>query len=190
MRTVAAVLLCAFALAGCGPTAGPVQVEGQASQVTPPPVTPPPPTDVTLSVDPVALLRTDPKVSDKIKSTLTPCMSGRYPVDARYVDVTKDGVLDLLVAVAPCEVKAASDAAASGQFFRAAPLANYVYDLKPKPPVDIFASEEPGQLVDQRGGLLQLIRWEYRAKDESCCPSLQTAVLYQWTGTAFEVFKK
>lgn len=190
MRTAAAVLLCVFALAGCGPATGAVQVEGQASQVTPPPVTPPIPTGATPSVDAVALLRADPLVSDKIKSTLTPCVAGRYPVDARYVDVTQDGVLDLLVSVLPCDLKAAADSVSGGAFVRFGTVGNYVYDLKPKPPVDIFASAEPGQLIDQRGGLLQLVKWEYRAKDEPCCPSLQTSVLYKWSGTAFEAVKK
>jgi hypothetical protein len=191
MRSVCIAMLCVITLSACGPATGGVQVEGQASQVTPPPSTPPPPTDVTPSFDPVALLRADPNVSDKIKSTLTPCVQGRYPVDARYADVTDDGTIDLIVTVVACDSKVIEDAARAGQYARSGgALANYVYDLKPKPPVDVFASEEPAQLFDQSGGFIELVQWEYRASDRSCCPSLQSTVLYKWSGTAFEPFKK
>lgn len=194
MRSVWVAVLCVITLSvsmlsACGPTTGGVQVEGQASQVTPPPSTPPPPTDVTPSFDPVALLRADPNVSDKIKSTLTPCVQGRYPVDARYSDVTNDGSADLLVTVVACDSKLIQDSAPAGARSGGA-LANYIYDLKPKPPVDIFASEEPAQLFDQSEGLIQLVQWEYRASDRSCCPSLQSSMLYKWSGTAFEQIKK
>jgi hypothetical protein len=189
MRSAWLAALCVIALSACGPTTGGVQVEGRASQVTPPPSTPPPPSDETPSFDAVSLLRADPKVSDKIKSTLTPCVQGRYPVDARYADVTEDGTADLIVTVVPCDTKLIQDPAP--EYMRGGGvLANYIYDLKPKPPVDVFASEDPGQLVEQRGGILQIIRWEYRTNDRSCCPSLQTSVLYKWSGTAFEPFKK
>ncbi|MBP2320049.1 hypothetical protein JOF56_000434 [Kibdelosporangium banguiense] len=188
MAILCVITLAVMSLSACGPANGGVQVEGRASQVTPPPSTPPPPSDETPSFDAVALLRADPKVSDKIKSTLTPCVQGRYPVDARYADVTEDGTADLIVTVVPCDSKAIVDAP---DYLRGGGvLANYIYDLKPKPPVDVFASEDPGQLVEQRNGILQVIRWEYRTNDRSCCPSLQTSVLYKWSGTAFELFKK
>jgi hypothetical protein len=195
MRSVWIAVLCVVALSvsvlsACGPTTGGVQVEGQASQVTPPPSTPPPPTDVTPSFDPVALLRADPKVSDKIKSTLTPCVQGRYPVDGRYADVTGDGTADLLVTVVSCDTKLIQDSAASQSPRSGGALANYIYDLKPKPPVDVFASEEPAQLFDHDDGIIEIVQWEYRASDRSCCPSLQSSAVYKWSGTAFEPFKK
>jgi hypothetical protein len=190
MRSVCIAVLCVIALSACGPTTGGVQVEGEASQVTPPPSTPPPPSDVTPSFDPVALLRADPNVNDKIKSTLTPCVQGRYPVDARYADVTDDGTADLLVTVVSCDSKLIQDSAA-GQYPRSGgALANYIYDLKPKPPVNVFVSEEPAQMFEHGNGFIEINQWEYRASDRPCCPSLQSSTLYKWSGTAFEPFKR
>jgi hypothetical protein len=192
-NAVSIALLGCLLLASCG-TPGGVQVEGAAAQVTPPPSTPPPPSNVTPSYDAVTLLRTDPKVSDKIKSTLVPCPGGRYPVDARYVDVTNDGVLDLIAAVVPCDMKATTPAA-----YQRGTLATYVYDLRTTPPVDVFSVEEPGvQLNDLQfdegvskdgvsPGLLE-IRYVYRTGDRSCCPSEQSYTYYRWNGTNFEPY--
>ncbi|ONI81016.1 hypothetical protein ALI144C_20860 [Actinosynnema sp. ALI-1.44] len=184
--------LCALllVLSGCA-TAGEVRVEGAASQVTPPPSTPPPPSGVTPSFDPVALLRADPKVSDKIKNYLTPCNQGRFPVDARYADVTADGVPELLVAVMSCDEKTAETPAVNPDYVRGnGVIANYVYDVVAKPPVDVFALEEPAMLLDVgRKGGLQMIHWEYRASDKTW-PSQQVSKFYRWTGTAFELVKR
>lgn len=193
-NVVCIVLLGCLLLAGCGMSGGGVKVEGAASQVTPPPTTPPPPSNVTPSYDAVTLLRTDPKVTDKVKSTLVPCLDGRYPVDARYADVTNDGVLDLIASVIPCDTKIAAPVP-----YQRGAIAAYVYDLKATPPVDVFSVDEPGvQLselqLDQRakgdelGPGLLTIRYVYQAGDKSCCPSEQTYTYYRWNGTSFEPY--
>lgn len=192
MRKLALGLCFVLLVSGCAMNGG-VRVEGAASQVKPPPTTPPPPSGTTPSVDAVALLRADPKVSDKIKNTLTPCLQGRYPVDARYVDVTRDGVADLLVSVTVCELKVDADKAlatymevARGDGF----VASYIYDLAAKPPVDVFALEEPGTTTELDDGVLQVRRLEYQARDKPCCPSQEVYKIYRWTGTAFELIKR
>jgi hypothetical protein len=188
MRRLAAGLCCLTLLGGCA-TAGGARLEGPASQVTPPPSTPTPPSGVTPSFDPVALLRADPKVSDKIKSQLSPCpQSGRFPVDSRYLDVTGDGVAELIVSVTYCDFSVAPGKAIDSSRGVSA-LANYVYDVVAKPPVDVLALEQPGIIVDQDSGVVQVTQWEYRAKDPPCCPSQQTYKFYQWTGTMFEQIK-
>ncbi|ALG07248.1 hypothetical protein [Kibdelosporangium phytohabitans] len=192
MRRLALGLCClTVLLAGCA-TAGGVRVEGAAIQVTPPPSTPPPPSGVTPSFDPVALLRTDPKVSDKIKNHLTPCNAGRFPVDARYADVTGDDVPELLVEVTACDQRGTDQKPVpSAEYARGnGVIANYVYDVVAKPPVDLFALEEPAVLVDVGGkGGLQMVHWEYRSSDRSW-PSQQISKFYRWTGTAFELVKR
>jgi hypothetical protein len=190
MRRLALGLSCLMLLAGCA-TAGGVRVEGVASQVTPPPSTPPPPSGVTPSFDPVALLRTDPKVNDKIKSVLTPCpQGGRFPVDARYVELTGDDVAELLVSVTYCDASAALGKTQStyDPTRGTGTLANYVYDVLAKPPVDLLALEEPGIIVARDNGVVQVISWEYGPKDRTCCTS-EISHVYRWTGTMFERIK-
>jgi hypothetical protein len=194
MRNAVVLLLC-FVLSACAMQGG-VQVEGRASQVTPPPSTPPPPSNVTPSYDAVALLRSDPKVSENIKSQLTPCLQDRYPVDTRFVDLTNDGYLDLIATIVPCDPKVQSQTAS----MRGGAVATYVYNLKPVPPVEIFGTEEPGvQLNDIQIGKFEndekpaaegmgllLMRSMYRAGDKPCCPSDAVYEYYKWNGTAFE----
>ncbi|MFC0113620.1 hypothetical protein [Kibdelosporangium aridum] len=188
MRRLALGLCCLALLTGCA-TAGGVRVEGVASQVKPPPSTPPQPSGVTPSFDPVALLRTDPKVNDKIKSQLAPCpQTGRFPVDSRYVDLTGDGVAELLVTVTYCDFSAALGKALDSTRFTGT-LANYVYNVVANPPVDLLALEEPGIILDQDDGVVQVTNWEYRSNDPSCCPSQRITKLYRWTGTMFERIK-
>jgi hypothetical protein len=184
MRKVVPLIACCLALSACA-TPGGVEVAGAAAQVTPPPSTPPPPSNVTPSVDPVAILRADPKVSANIKTTLTPCLLDRYPVDSRYVDVTQDGAPELVVTVVSCDEKTLAD------YDYRYNLAGYVYSLKATPPVQLLAVEEPGaDIVEQPDFGLLVSHVRYQARDKSCCPSGSFAVLYRWTGTAFEQLKK
>lgn len=193
MRNAVLLLLC-LVLSACAMRGG-VKVEGRASQVTPPPSMPTPPSNVTPSYDAVTLLRTDPKVTENVKSQLTPCLQGRYPVESRFVDVTNDGHLDLIATIVPCDTKIASQQTV---VLRGGALAAYVYNLKPVPPVEIFGTEEPGVQINdvqigkvggdvpaEEMGLL-LMRSVYRAGDRSCCPSDATYEYYKWNGTAFE----
>ncbi|MCE7006821.1 LppP/LprE family lipoprotein [Kibdelosporangium philippinense] len=186
MRGVAVGLMCLMLLGGCA-TAGGIKVEGPATQVTPPPSTPPPPSGVIPSFDPVALLRTDSKVTDKIKSLLTPCpQSGRFPVDSRYVDLTGDGVAEMIVAVTYCDTTIPVGKVIDTRF---GSVATYVYDVVAKPPVDLLAVDQPGYILDQNDGVVQVTQWEYRSNDPSCCPSARTFTYYKWTGTIFERIK-
>nr|CTQ95814.1 SCE94.08, unknown, len: 202aa; previously sequenced therefore identical to TR:e1358526 (EMBL:AJ131213) hypothetical protein from Streptomyces coelicolor (202 aa) fasta scores; opt: 1347, z-score: 1386.9, E(): 0, (99.5 0dentity in 202 aa overlap). Note conflict in first codon, GTG rather than ATG [Kibdelosporangium sp. MJ126-NF4] len=192
-RGLALGLGCLVLLSGCA-TAGGVRVEGAASQVKPPPSTPPPPSGVTPSFDPTTLLRADPKVSDKIKSLLTPCGDGRFPVDPRYVDVTGDGVAELLIEVKACNPKLVGRRAEDFEYTSAeGVVANYVFDVVAKPPVALFALEEPAimfEIPEKKGGGLQMIHLEYRAGDRSCCPSQEVTRIYRWNGTTFELVKR
>ncbi|TCO62413.1 LppP/LprE lipoprotein [Actinocrispum wychmicini] len=176
------VAMCCLALSACATTGG-VEIAGPAAQVTPPPSTQPPPSNVTPSVDPVAVLRTDPKVSDKIKTLLTPCVGDRYPVDARYADVTGDGSPELIATIASCDTKL------PGSDYRDN-LAIYVYDLKPTPPAQLLAVEQPSADIYVEDSALTVVYVRWQARDKSCCPSGVTTVPYRWTGAALEPVKK
>jgi hypothetical protein len=182
VRKVLLVVASCLALSACA-TPGGVQVEGVAAQVTPPPVTPPPPADATPSVDVVALLRADPKVSASIKAMLTPCLLDRYPVDARYADLTDDGAMELMVTVANCDGKV------PGLDYHDN-LAVYVYNLKTTPPAELLAVEEPGVDIGEYDSMLIVNHVGYLARDKSCCPSGVRSVYYRWNGSAFEQVKK
>lgn len=181
-KVLAVVVTCCLVLSGCATTGG-VRVEGAAAQVTPPPSMPPVPTDVPPSVDAIALLRTDPKVSANIKSLLTPCSYDRYPIDTRYVDVTQDGVLDLVVMVATCESKMPG-------YDPRTNLAGYVYNLKTTPPTNIFTSEQPWMDIETVDSDVYLELYQFAARDKSCCPSQPAITLYRWNGTALEPIRK
>ncbi|MEV4312585.1 hypothetical protein [Actinocrispum sp. NPDC049592] len=186
MRKVLTLVACCLALSGCA-TAGGVQVEGAAAQVTPPPSTPPPPSGSAPSVDPVSLLRADPKVSAGIKGVLTtPCLvDGSYPAVGRYVDVTLDGKPELLVTVVSCDAKGPA-----GWDYRYN-LGVYVYNLGVTPPTQLFAVEEPGaDITPQPDYGLVVTHLRYKARDKSCCPSDSIDEAFKWTGSAFEPLKK
>jgi predicted small secreted protein len=184
MRKVLSLVACCLVLSGCA-TVGDVRVEGAAAQVTPPPSTPPPPSGATPSMDPVAVLRADPKVSAGIKSLLVPCIQDRYPVDARYSDVTQDDVPELIVTVVSCDSKLP---AGLDYHFN---LGVYVYNTKTAPLTDLLSVEEPGvDITPEPDFGLIVSHLRYKARDKSCCPSDSLDVPYKWNGTAFEQLKK
>jgi hypothetical protein len=187
MRRALATLsgLALLFLAGCA-TSGGVEVAGRASQVSPPPPPPTLPSGTPVSADPIATLRADPLVSDKIKGELAPCYSGAYPIDDRYVDLTGDGKAELIVTLLGCAERdklrpAAADAAGAGGYG----YAGYVYDLATTPPTRLLGVEGGGvDLIPYtgEGNDLAVIRSRYEVRDEPCCPSDQTFVLYRWNG--------
>jgi hypothetical protein len=184
MRRVVALGCGLVLLAGCA-TRGVVQVEGAANQVKPPPTTTPLPRGTPKSVDPVAVLRGDPKVSAKIKSLLVPC-DGRYPVDAQYSDLTGDGVPDLVISVVQCPVKASAPVVRTGPG-----VAGYVYNIKSDPAVRLLGIEEAGvELVVETGYGLVVLHDTYQAGDDPCCPSDQQFSVYRWNGKKFVEGKK
>jgi hypothetical protein len=184
------VLLCGLALlsaAGCA-TGGGVQIAGPASQVTPPPPPPTLPSGLPVSADPIAVMRADPEVNDKIKAQLMPCVMGSYPVDDQYADFTRDGKAELMVTVRSCPgpTKAGEPGALDSTYFGG--YAFYVYNLATEPPTRLFGVED--QPVDaaiprEVGGELLVLYSKWNVKDDPCCPSDSVAVVYQWNGFQF-----
>jgi hypothetical protein len=193
MRKVLALLCGVMVLAGCA-TQGGVEVEGRASQVSPPPSTPPLPSGTPASADPVAILRADPQVNDKIKAQLVPCVDGNYPVDDRYVDLTGDGKAELIVMLYNCVPGPGGAPLEDGREFKTTvPVvyggyAGFVYDLATEPPTRLLTVEDVAvdfvvsQKYEQR---LMVIRSSWGPRDEPCCPTDQSIVEYRWDGTQF-----
>ncbi|TDV53633.1 hypothetical protein [Actinophytocola oryzae] len=183
------VLLCGVMLfGGCG-VAGGVEVEGRASQVSPPPSTTTTPSGTPASADAVAVLRADETLDAKIKATLVPCPDGSYPIDDRYIDLTGDGVAELLVTLYPCtDTELKAKAMATGVRQATSGYAAYVYDLATHPPSRLLEVEDASlDLVvstKERPGLL-VIHNRWATRDDPCCPTDQTVVLYRWDGTKF-----
>lgn len=188
MRRVAAALcgLAVLCAAGCA-TEGGVEVAGRASQVSPPPSAPTVPSGTPASADPVAILRADPQVNPKIKDSLVPCEGGQYPADDRYVDLTGDGKAELIVLLLSCP---------AGMYAKPSPPARtgvaeyggyaaYVYDLATEPPTRLLGVEDASiEVVPYLGGRndLVLVRSKWMPRDDPCCPSDQSLVLYRWNG--------
>jgi hypothetical protein len=187
MRRVVAALCCLALLgaAGCA-TSGGVEVAGRASQVEPPPPEPPLPSGTPVSADAVSVLRADPEVSGEVRAALVPCDDGGYPVDDRYVDLTADGVAELVVTVFPC--KMIKEAVPLGLGLG---LGGYVYDLTEDPPVNLLALQSSGVelLVGPEHGLMAL-RSGYGPRDDPCCPTEQRFALYTWNGTTLVETKR
>jgi hypothetical protein len=174
-------------LSGCATTGG-VQLAGPAAQVKPPPTSTPLPKGTPPSEDAVAVLRADPKLNSKIKSTLVPCEDGHYPVDDRYTDLTGDGVADLVVTLIPCLLLSKQSATAG----RSMPgYGAYVYNIKTHPAVRIFGTDEGGvELVPESDRMLAVVHNRYLVSDDPCCPTDQSFVLYRWNGSKFVEAKK
>jgi hypothetical protein len=190
MRRVLVPVLCGvLLLGGCGVPGG-VEVEGRASQVNPP-TTSTTPSGTPASADAVAVLRADPLLATSFKDALAPCEDGYYPVGDRYVDLTGDGNAELVVTLYSCPE--AQRGAKSGPMvamggFASYGYAAYVYDLATRPPTRLLAAEDgPVELVSYKkeANILVLIRYRWGPRDDPCCPTDQTEVLYHWDGTKF-----
>jgi hypothetical protein len=180
MRAVA--LLCGLALltAACA-TQGGVEVAGRANQVTPPPSAPTRPSGTPASADPVAILRADPRIDAKTKASLVPCEDGHYPADDRYADLTGDGEAELVVVLLQCPADQYAKQAAMPVAYPG--YAAYVYDLATDPPTRLLGVEGSAiDLVPYTGKGLVLIRGAWAVRDDPCCPSDQSVVLYRWNG--------
>ncbi|KJY29274.1 hypothetical protein [Streptomyces katrae] len=122
-------------------------------------------------VDPVALLKADPKVSAEIKRDLKPCTGKEYPVDVSYGKITGSSVVDIVVNVLSC-----ADALGRG---------SYVYRSDGGKYENVFADEQPPVYAEIDRGDLVVSKPVYGKSDALSYPSGEDVITYRWNGEKF-----
>jgi hypothetical protein len=160
---------------GCSTGGGGAQDEGAAhadSAATPSPV--PPPSSAgrqAKTVDAVALLKSDPKVSDRVKADLKRCGKNSYPVDTSYGNLTGSTSPDVVVNVLNC-----GDMVGMG---------TYVYRESDKKYANVFAAEEPAVYATIDRGDLVVTKQVYAKGDSVTEPSGEEVTTYRWSAGKF-----
>ncbi|WP_432215457.1 hypothetical protein [Streptomyces subrutilus] len=122
-------------------------------------------------VDPVALLKADPKVSAEVKRDLKPCTGKDYPVDVSYGKVTGSTVADIVVNVLSC-----ADALGRGSYVYRADGAKYE---------NVFSDEQPPVYAEIDRGDLVVTKQVYAKSDPLAYPSGEDVITYRWDGEKF-----
>ncbi|MFG2619090.1 hypothetical protein ACGFXC_15915 [Streptomyces sp. NPDC048507] len=122
-------------------------------------------------VDPVALLKADPKVSAAVKRDLKPCTGKEYPIDVSYGKVTGNSAVDIVVNVLSC-----ADAMGRG---------SYVYRAEGEKYENVFADEQPPVYAEIDRGDLILNKPVYGKSDTLAYPSGEDVITYRWNGERF-----
>ncbi|MBB5939429.1 hypothetical protein [Streptomyces zagrosensis] len=177
--TVAAFAAAAgLVLAGCNTASDGVRKEGEAKRETVSRDSAAPSTSTTSSaapspakVDPVALIKADPKVDKDLKRDLKPCGKDEYPVEVSYGKLTGASVADVVVNVMTC-----ADGFGIG---------SYVYRKVGKDYTNVFLSEQAPVFTDIEKNELRVTQQVYDAGDALCCPSGEDVIHYRWSGQRF-----
>ncbi|MFJ6798493.1 hypothetical protein [Streptomyces sp. NPDC091268] len=122
-------------------------------------------------VDPVALLKADPKVSAEIKRDLRPCTGKEYPVDVSYGKLTGTSADDIVVNVLSC-----ADALGRG---------SYVYRADDGKYENVFSDEQPPVYAEIDRGALVVNKPVYGKSDALAYPSGEDVITYRWSGEKF-----
>lgn len=123
------------------------------------------------AVDPISLVRKDPKVSRAVKADLKPCAGDSYPVDVSYGNLTGGARNDVVVNVLTC-----SDAIGIG---------SYVYRAKGDSYENVFRTEEPASYAEIDRDGLTVTRQTYEKDDSVAMPSGEDITVYEWRDDAF-----
>ncbi|MFH9741017.1 hypothetical protein ACH4MA_25480 [Streptomyces roseolus] len=128
-------------------------------------------------VDPVALLKGDPKIGARVKADLKPCVADAYPVDASYGNLTDGSVPDVVVNVMTC-----GDAVGIG---------TYVYRGKDGGGTgadgyeNVFMAEDAAVFGTIDRGDLIVTKQVYAEGDPVAYPSGEDIITYRWSGKRF-----
>ncbi|MFD9338673.1 hypothetical protein ACFWBF_30400 [Streptomyces sp. NPDC060028] len=122
-------------------------------------------------VDPVALLKADPKVSAEVKRDLKPCTGKEYPVDVSYGKLTGGPAVDIVVNVLSC-----ADALGRG---------SYVYRADGGTYENVFSDEQPPVYAEIDRGALVVNKPVYGKSDALAYPSGEDVITYRWSGEMF-----
>ncbi|MET7736890.1 hypothetical protein ABZT02_37010 [Streptomyces sp. NPDC005402] len=119
----------------------------------------------------VALLRSDPKVSEAVKRDLEPCGTDQYPVDLFYGDLTGGSADDVVVNVVTC-----ADLVGVG---------SYVYREEDGSYQNVFQTEEPPVYAEIDRGDLVVTKQVYEKGDPVSDPSGENVITYRWASGRF-----
>ncbi|MFI0510755.1 hypothetical protein RKD19_003682 [Streptomyces canus] len=119
----------------------------------------------------VALLRSDPKVSEAVKRDLEPCGTDQYPVDLFYGDLTGGAADDVVVNVVTC-----ADLVGVG---------SYVYREEDGSYQNVFQTEEPPVYAEIDRGDLVVTKQVYEKGDPVSDPSGENVITYRWVSGRF-----
>ncbi|MFJ6464463.1 hypothetical protein ACIQM0_26110 [Streptomyces sp. NPDC091387] len=122
-------------------------------------------------VDAVALLKADPKVSERVRTDLKACTGDEYPVDTSYGKLTGGPAADVVVNVMTC-----GDSVGVG---------TYVYRYRDGAYENVFATEQPAVYGTIDRGDLVVTTQVYGKKDSVAYPSGEEVITYHWANTRF-----
>nr|WP_184975915.1 hypothetical protein [Streptomyces echinatus] len=117
-------------------------------------------------VDAVALLKSDPEVSEAVKRELKPCDGDKYQVDVSYGDLTGASVDDVVVNVMTCADWVG--------------VASYVYRDEGGVFRNVFKSEDSPVYAEIDKGTLSVFRQYYEQDDPISNPSGDIVTPYTW----------
>ncbi|MCP3758475.1 hypothetical protein [Streptomyces sp. TBY4] len=122
-------------------------------------------------VDPIALVKADPKISAEMKRELKPCSGKEYPVDVSYGKVTGGPEVDIVVNILSC-----ADALGIGSFVYRADGASYQ---------NVFSDEQAPVYAEIDRGDLIVTKPVYGKSDAFSYPSGEDLITYRWNGERF-----
>ncbi|MEU8758448.1 hypothetical protein [Streptomyces sp. NPDC048659] len=122
-------------------------------------------------VDPIALLKGDPKIGERLKADLKPCTANAYPVDTSYGNLTNSTAPDVVVNVMTC-----GDAVGIG---------TYVYREENNRYTNVFMAEDAAVYGAIDRGDLIVTKQVYAKGDPVAYPSGEDVITYRWTGNKF-----
>ncbi|MEU6880062.1 hypothetical protein [Streptomyces sp. NPDC046712] len=122
-------------------------------------------------VDPIALIKNDPKIGERLKADLKPCVADAYPVDASYGNLTGGTSPDVVVNVMTC-----GDAVGIG---------TYVYREESGAYKNVFMAEDAAVYATIDRGDLVVTKQVYAKGDPVAYPSGEDVIWYRWAGNRF-----
>ncbi|MEV7276722.1 hypothetical protein [Streptomyces sp. NPDC093111] len=122
-------------------------------------------------VDPIALLKSDPKIGERLKADLKPCTANAYPVDTSYGNLTNSTGPDVVVNVMTC-----GDAVGIG---------TYVYREENNRYTNVFMAEDAAVYGTIDRGDLIVTKQVYAKGDPVAYPSGEDVITYRWSGNKF-----
>ncbi|MFD9035653.1 hypothetical protein ACFVZW_31600 [Streptomyces sp. NPDC059567] len=122
-------------------------------------------------VDPIALIKADPKIGERLKGDLKPCVADAYPVDTSYGNLTGGASPDVVVNVMTC-----GDAVGIG---------TYVYREESGEYKNVFMAEDAAVYATIDRGDLVVTKQVYAKGDPVAYPSGEDVITYRWAGSKF-----